>query len=43
MATIKEQIAQLKQLNSKGMYLDDFLLTWDRSDDEIAGVFKTVF
>jgi knotted carbamoyltransferase YgeW len=23
------------------MYLDDFLLTWDRSDDEIAAVFKT--
>ncbi len=41
MATIKEQIAQLKQLNSKGMYLDDFLLTWDRSADEISAVFKT--
>jgi len=23
------------------MYLDDFLLTWDRSDDEITAVFKT--
>jgi len=38
---MKEQITQLEQLNSKGMYLDDFLLTWDRSDDEIAAVFKT--
>ncbi len=38
---MKEQITQLEQLNSRGMYLDDFLLTWDRSDDEIAAVFKT--
>ena len=41
MASIKEQITQLEQLDSKGMYLDDFLLTWDRSADEIAAVFKT--
>ena len=36
MTSIKEQIAQLEQLNSANMYLDDFLLTWDRSADEIA-------
>ena len=41
MASIKDQIAQLEQLNSADMYLDDFLLTWDRSADEIAAVFKT--
>jgi knotted carbamoyltransferase YgeW len=40
MASIKDQIAQLGQLNSTAMYLDDFLLTWDRSADEIAAVFK---
>ena len=38
---IEERIKQLSLLNSKNMYLDDFLLTWDRSDDEIAAVFKT--
>jgi knotted carbamoyltransferase YgeW len=40
-AQIEEQIKQLAPLNSDDMYLDDFLLTWDRSDDEIAAVFKT--
>ena len=37
---IEEQLKQLAQLDSTGMYLNDFLLTWDRSDDEIAAVFK---
>ena len=41
MTRIEEQIKQLVQLNSAGMYLDDFLLTWDRTGDEIAAVFKT--
>jgi knotted carbamoyltransferase YgeW len=40
-ANIEEMIKQLAELDSAGMYLDDFLLTWDRSDDEIAAVFKT--
>ncbi len=40
MARIEEQIKQLVQLDSAGMYLDDFLLTWDRSADEIAATFK---
>ncbi len=38
---IEKLIQQLAELESAGMYLDDFLLTWDRSDDEIAAVFKT--
>jgi knotted carbamoyltransferase YgeW len=38
---IEEMIKQLTELDSAGMYLDDFLLTWDRSDDEISAVFKT--
>jgi len=41
MAPFEGQITQLGQLDSAGMYLDDFLLTWDRTDDEIAAVFKT--
>jgi knotted carbamoyltransferase YgeW len=40
-ATIEEKIKQLAGLSTRGMYLDDFLLTWDRSDDEIDAVFKT--
>ncbi len=37
---IEEQIRQLATLDCAGMYLDDFLLTWDHSDAEIAAVFK---
>jgi len=37
---IEDQIKQLARLNSGGMHRDDFLLTWDRSDDEIAAVFR---
>jgi len=37
---IEEQINKLAALQSDGMYQDDFLLTWDRSDDEIAAVFE---
>ena len=40
-ANIEGMIKQLAELDSAGMYLDDFLLTWDRSDDEISAVFKT--
>ncbi len=42
MSSIEEKIRQLAQLDSTGMYLDDFLLTWDRTDDEIAAVYKVV-
>ncbi|MBU8848064.1 MAG: knotted carbamoyltransferase YgeW [Desulfobacterales bacterium] len=37
---IQEQIKQLSLLNTEKMFQDDFLLTWDKSDDEIAAVFK---
>ncbi len=43
MVSIEKQVKALALLNIANMHLDDFLLTWDRSDDEIAGVFKTVF
>ena len=36
---VKEMIQQLGRLDTHGMHLDDFLLTWDRNDDEIAATF----
>ncbi len=38
-ARIKSLIGQLAQLNYKNMYMNDFLLTWEKSDQEIAGTF----
>ncbi len=38
---IEEQVKKLAALKTDGMYHDDFLLTWERSDDEIAAVFET--
>ncbi len=37
---IKTMIEKLKTLKSEGMYLDDFFLTWDKTDDELAAVFQ---
>ncbi len=36
----KKLIADLKALDFKKMYNDDFLLTWEKSDDEISAVYK---
>ena len=36
---IKEMIKQLANLNYQKMYLDDFLLTWEKSDDEVTATF----
>ena len=36
---IKEMIKQLANLDYQKMYLDDFLLTWEKSDDEVAATF----
>jgi knotted carbamoyltransferase YgeW len=38
-ATIKELTAQLSRLDYRGMNQDDFLLTWDKSDDELRATF----
>ena len=38
-ARIKSLIGQLAQLNYKNMYMNDFLLTWEKSDQEIAATF----
>ncbi len=36
---IEELIRSLARLNTKKMYNNDFFLTWEKSDDEIAGTF----
>lgn len=36
---IKQLIGKLSNLNYKDMYLNDFLLTWEKSDQEIAATF----
>lgn len=38
---ILESIQSLSKLKTEGMYLNDFLLTWDKSDDEIEATFLT--
>ena len=36
---IKSIIGKLEQLNFQSMYLNDFLLTWEKTDDEIQATF----
>ncbi len=36
---IKELIAQLAPLDCRGMYRQDFLLTWDKGEDELRATF----
>ena len=36
---IKKYADKLKKLKADGMYQNDFLLTWDKTDDEIQAVF----
>jgi knotted carbamoyltransferase YgeW len=36
---IKALINQLSHLDCQGMYLNDFLLTWEKSDDEVQATF----
>ena len=36
---VQQYIDQLEKLDIKNMYENDFFLTWDKSDDEIAAVF----
>ena len=38
-AAIGEAIKKLSSLKCDGMYLSDFLLTWEKTDDELAAVF----
>lgn len=36
MAEFNELVEKLAKLDAKGMYGEDFLQTWEKSDDEIA-------
>ena len=38
-ARIKALIKKLAQLDYQGMYMDDFLLTWEKSDQEVMATF----
>jgi knotted carbamoyltransferase YgeW len=38
-ARIREFITQLESLSCRSMYLNDFLLTWDKGDDELMATF----
>ncbi|MDD3704848.1 MAG: knotted carbamoyltransferase YgeW, partial [Clostridiaceae bacterium] len=40
MEEIRKLINQFNKLDSKAMYNDDFLLTWEKTDDEINAVFQ---
>ncbi|QVK18782.1 knotted carbamoyltransferase YgeW [Mycoplasmatota bacterium] len=40
MKELKNLISQLEKLNHQNMYNNDFLLTWEKTDDEIQSVFK---
>ncbi len=37
--TITKQIDRLSRLNCRGMHLNDFLLTWEKTDDEVQATF----
>ena len=37
---MKNMIEKINRLALKDMYLNDFLLTWEKTDDEIEGVFQ---
>lgn len=39
MSKLKKLLAKLNGLNFEDMYRNDFLLTWDKSDDELQAVF----
>lgn len=39
MDNIKDLIGKLENLDFKNMYMNDFFLTWEKSDDELAAVF----
>lgn len=36
---IEELIKELGRLDARGLHIEDFLLTWEKTDDEIAAVF----
>lgn len=40
MSDMNKMLEKLATLNLKDMYLNDFFLTWEKTDDEIQGVFQ---
>ena len=40
MNEIMNMVKKLEKLNWKNMYNDDFLLTWEKTDDELGSVFE---
>ena len=40
MKDIKKLIEELSKLDNKNMYNNDFLLTWEKTDDEIHSIYK---
>lgn len=40
MAELKQLLDELKKLDTKNMYNEDFFLTWEKSDDELQAIFK---
>ena len=39
MKTLNDYIEKLNKLNFKELYINDFFLTWDKSDDELEAGF----
>ena len=39
MQSVDELIKEIRKLDTRGMYQDDFLLTWDKNDEELKAVF----
>ena len=39
MKTLNDYLEKLNTLNFKDMYNNDFLLTWEKSDDELEALF----
>ena len=39
MSEFEKLVEKLEKLDYKNMYMNDFFLTWEKTDDEIAAVF----
>ena len=39
MSDFDKYVKKLESLDCKNMYMNDFFLTWEKTDDEIAAVF----
>ena len=39
MSEFEKLVEKLEKLDYKNMYMNDFFLTWEKTDDEIAAVY----